>query len=203
MRCKPGLHRSASASDLWQHPSPAQARARVARKLGRLAWLGLALLACAPATAAEPKSLALMDFELIDEMRQYESAQARRETDRRLVLITSELAQEFARRDMYRVVDPAPAAQLIGKLKASYELRACNGCEIDIGKALGADRVALCWVQKVSNLILNINISVQSVPTGETVYAKSVDIRGNTDEAWLRGVRRLVDNIQERNQHLR
>ncbi len=203
MRCKPVPHRSASASDLWQHPSPAQARARVARKLGRLAWLGLALLAGAPATAAEPKSLALMDFELIDEMRQYESAQARRETDRRLVLITSELAQEFARRDMYRVVDPAPAAQLIEKLKASYELRACNGCEIDIGKALGADRVALCWVQKVSNLILNINISVQSVPTGETVYAKSVDIRGNTDEAWLRGVRRLVDNIQERNQHLR
>ena len=203
MRCKPVLHRSASASDLWQHPSPAQARARVARKLGRLAWLGLALLACAPAAAAEPKSLALMDFELIDEMRQYESAQARRETDRRLVLITSELAQEFARRDMYRVVDPAPAVQLIEKLKASYELRACNGCEIDIGKALGADRVALCWVQKVSNLILNINISVQSVPTGETIYAKSVDIRGNTDEAWLRGVRRLVDNIQERNQHLR
>ena len=203
MRCKPGRRRSASGSDLWQHPSPAQARARVARKLGRLAWLGLALLACAPATAVEPKSLALMDFELIDEMRQYESAQARRETDRRLVLITSALAQEFARRDMYRVVDPAPAAQLIEKLKASYELRACNGCEIDIGKALGADRVALCWVQKVSNLILNINISVQSVPTGETVYAKSVDIRGNTDEAWLRGVRRLVDNIQERNQHLR
>lgn len=203
MRCKPGLRRSASRWDLWQHPSPAQARARVARKLGRLGWLGLALLACTPAMAAEPKSLALMDFELIDEMRQYESAQARRETDRRLVLITSELAQEFARRDMYRVVDPAPAAQLIEKLKASYELRACNGCEIDIGKALGADRVALCWVQKVSNLILNINISVQSVPTGETVYANSVDIRGNTDEAWLRGVRRLVDNIQERNQHLR
>ena len=144
-----------------------------------------------------------MDFELIDEMRQYESVQGRRETDRRLVLITSELAKEFARRDMYRVVDPAPAAQLIEKLKASYELRACNGCEIDIGKALGAERVALCWVQKVSNLILNINIRVESVPTGETLYSRSVDIRGNTDESWLRGVRRLVDNIQERNQHLR
>ena len=204
MRCKPGPRCSASGSDLWQHPSPAQARARVARKLGRLlAGLGLALLACAPATAAEPKSLALMDFELIDEMRQYESAQARRETDRRLALITSELAMEFARRGMYRVVDPAPAAQLIEKLKASFELRACNGCEIDIGKALGAERVGLCWVQKVSNLILNINIEVHGVATGDTVYAKSVDIRGNTDEAWLRGVRRLVDNIQDRNYHLR
>ena len=144
-----------------------------------------------------------MDFELIDEMREYESAQGRRENDRRLALITSELAKEFTGRGMYRVIDPTPAAQLIEKLKASYELRACNGCEIDIGKALGADRVALCWVQKVSNLILNINIDVRSVATGATLYAKSVDIRGNTDEAWLRGVRRLVDNIQERNQHMR
>jgi hypothetical protein len=41
------------------------------------------------------------------------------------------------------------------------------------------------------------------VATGETVYAKSVDIRGNTDETWLRGVRRLVDNIEERRHHLR
>ena len=92
---------------------------------------------------------------------------------------------------------------MIERLKASYALRACNGCEIDIGKALGAERIALCWVQKVSNLILNVNIEVRSVATGETVYVKSVDIRGNTDETWLRGVRRLVDNIEERRHHLR
>jgi hypothetical protein len=58
-------------------------------------------------------------------------------------------------------------------------------------------------VQKVSNLILNINVEVRSVATGETLYVKSVDIRGNTDETWLRGLRRLVENIQERNYHLR
>jgi Protein of unknown function (DUF2380) len=168
-----------------------------------MAGIGFALLACAPATGAEPRSLAVMDFELIDEMRQYETAQARQDTDRRLELITSELVREFRKRGMYRVVDNAPAAQLVAKLKASYDLRACNGCELDIGKALGADRVAICWVQKVSNLILNINIEVHGVSTGDTLYAKSVDIRGNTDEAWLRGVRRLVDNIQERNHHTR
>ena len=168
-----------------------------------IALLTLAGLACAQATAAEPKSLALMDFELIDEMRSFASEQARREVDRRVVLITNELAKELESRGMYRVLDRAPAAQLIERFKASYELRACNGCEIDIGKALGAERIALCWVQKVSNLILNINIEVRSVATGETVYAKSVDIRGNTDDTWLRGLRRLVDNIQERNHHLR
>ena len=123
--------------------------------------------------------------------------------DRRLGLITAELAKELQARGMYRVLDQAPAAQLIEKLRASYELRQCNGCEIDIGKALGAERIALCWVQKVSNLILNINVEVRNVATGDTVYAKSVDIRGNTDEAWLRGVRRLVDNIEERGHQLR
>ncbi len=144
-----------------------------------------------------------MDFELIDEMRSFASEQMRRDDERRLRLITAELAEELQARGMYRVLDQAPAAPLIEKLRASYELRQCNGCEIDIGKALGAERIALCWVQKVSNLILNINVEVRNVARGDMVYAKSVDIRGNTDEAWLRGVRRLVDNIQERNHHLR
>jgi len=178
--------------------------ASAAARLGPyLAGIAFALLAGAAASAAEPKSLAVMDFELIDEMRQYESEQGRRDTDRRLAFITAELVRQFRSRGMYRVVDNAPAAPLIEKLRASYDLRACNGCELDIGKALGVDRVALCWVQKVSNLILNIDIEVHAVPTGETVYAKSVDIRGNTDEAWLRGVRRLVDNIEDRGHHTR
>ena len=137
----------------------------------------LAALVCGPAGAAQPKSLALMDFELIDDMRDFASEQARSEVDRRLVLITAELAKELERRGMYRVLDG--------------------------DKAAGAERIARCWVQKVSNLILNINIEVRSVATEETVFATSVDIRGNTDETWLRGVRRLVDNIQERNHHLR
>jgi Protein of unknown function (DUF2380) len=170
-------------------------------RLIALAWLAGVL--CATASAAEPKSLALLDFELIDEMRAYESSKASEELNRRLGLITVELARELERRGMYRVLDRAPAAALIERLRASYDLRACNGCEIDIGKALGADRVAVCWVQKVSSLILNINIEVRNVATGDTVYAKSVDIRGNTDESWLRGVRRLVDNIEEREHHLR
>jgi hypothetical protein len=139
--------------------------------------LAFAWLACAQASAAEPKSLALMDFELVDDMRDFASEQARQEVDRRLVLITAELAKELERRGMYRVLDR--------------------------GGAPGAERIARCWVQKVSNLILNINIEVRSAATDEIVYVKSVDIRGNTDETWLRGVRRLVDNIQERNQHLR
>jgi hypothetical protein len=151
----------------------------------------LGAMACGPADAAQPKSLALPEFGLIDAMRELSSEEARRETDRRLALVGAELARQLEARGMYRV------------LKSSHEPLGCNGCEIDIAKALGAERVALCWVQKVSNLILNLNIEVKSVATEETVYAKSVDIRGNTDESWLRGVRRLVDNIEERTHHSR
>ena len=51
-----------------------------------------------------------------------------------------------------------------------------------------------CWVQKVSNLILNLNIEVRDAATDQPVYASSVDIRGNTDESWLRAVDWLVRN---------
>jgi len=159
--------------------------------LYKSALVALGMVVCVQAHAAEPKSLALPQFGLIDAMRELSSEEARRETDRRLALVSAELARQLELRGMHRV------------LKSSHEPLGCNGCEIDVAKALGAERVALCWVQKVSNLILNLNIEVLSVATGETVYAKSVDIRGNTDESWLRGVRRLVDNIEARNHHLR
>src|SRR5437879_9011005 len=97
-----------------------------------IALLAFAGLACAQAGAAEPKSLALMDCELIDDMRPFASEQARREGDQRIVLITAELAKELEGRGMYRVVDRRSAA--------------------------GAGRIARCSVQKVSDLILHIEI---------------------------------------------
>src|SRR5713101_887795 len=97
----------------WQHPARIPTGAEVGRRLGRLlAPLAFAGLACAQASAAEPKSLALMDFELIDDLRSFSSEQARREVDRRLVLVTTELAKELERRGMYRVLDRALAARL-------------------------------------------------------------------------------------------
>ena len=97
---------------------------------------------------------------LIDDMREYATADARRDDDRRLALASAELSKELERR----------------------------------GMAPGPGDVSRCWVQKVSNLILNINVEVRS-EAGATRYRGSVDIRGNTDESWLRGVRRLAENL--------
>ena len=57
---------------------------------------------------------------------------------------------------------------------------------------VGADYAVLGWVQKVSNLILNINLQIREVATGRLVKAGSADIRGNTDESWSRGLRYLL-----------
>jgi hypothetical protein len=49
-------------------------------------------------------------------------------------------------------------------------------------------------VQKVSDLILNINVYMADVAAGKLVFVHSVDIRGNTDESWTRGITYLVKN---------
>ena len=160
------------------------------------------------ATAAEtvsrsPKSAAVMDFELVNEMRDYETEASRAAQTQRLTLISDALRQEFDQRGMYRIIDNTAAAKLIADQKTQQDLRNCNGCELDIGRALGADVIILSWVQKVSNLILNVNIEVKDVASGITLYTKSVDLRGNTDKSWLRGIHYMVDSIAEKKQYLR
>ncbi|MGF6306682.1 hypothetical protein ABIB82_000829 [Bradyrhizobium sp. i1.8.4] len=49
-------------------------------------------------------------------------------------------------------------------------------------------------VQKVSNLILNTNLYLRDVHTGQLVAAVSADMRGNTDESWSRATDYLVRN---------
>ena len=47
-------------------------------------------------------------------------------------------------------------------------------------------------MQKVSNLILNENVYINETQTGGVYFGQSVDIRGNTDESWVRGIRYLL-----------
>ena len=93
-------------------------------------------------------------------------------------------------RDHFQLVDVGPVRD---RLAGVDSIRGCNGCELDLARQLGAQQVAYGWVQKVSNLILNVNLVVEEVSTGRTLRAESVDIRGNTDESWSRGLRYLLN----------
>lgn len=85
-------------------------------------------------------------------------------------------------------VDLTPIAQQA----QGIDLRSCGGCEMDMARKVGATISVTGWVQKVSNLILNINVVARDVTTGKVISAGSVDIRGNTDESWSRGLSYLV-----------
>ncbi len=94
---------------------------------------------------------------------------------------------DFQRRA--RLVDVGPAAKQIADAGHLY---GCNRCAIAIAGSLGADLALTGTVQKVSNLILNINIYLDDVATKKRLLVASVDIRGNTDESWSRGLSYLV-----------
>ena len=46
----------------------------------------------------------------------------------------------------------------------------------------------------------NINIQINDVASGQPVLNKSVDIRGNTDASWERGIRYMVRSMEEKGQ---
>jgi Protein of unknown function (DUF2380) len=62
------------------------------------------------------------------------------------------------------------------------------------GGRIGAELAITGTVQKVSNLILNMNIYVRDASSGATIAAMSADMRGNTDESWSRTLDWLVRN---------
>lgn len=146
-----------------------------------------ALLICAPAHAVEQvPRVAVFDFELVNTS---PAPSTPKELDR-LLRLGDQLRQGLAERGRYDVVDDGPVRD---KLAGRASIRACNGCELDYARDLKADYAAYGWVQKVSDLILNINVVIEDATTGRRVHADSVDIRGNTDESWSRGLRYLLN----------
>jgi len=149
------------------------------------------------AHGAQLKTIAILDFDLVDDQRELSPATVEYQ---RLDAIRDQLQVEFAKNGLYRIVDRAPAAELIKMHQSKSQLHECNGCELNIARALHADRVLIGWVQKVSNLILNINIQIEDVATGAVLLNKSVDLRGNTDETWRRGISFLVKSMVDKSQ---
>ncbi len=137
-----------------------------------------------PAAAQALPELAVFDFSLTNTS----PAATTPEEIARLQRLDQQLRDGL--RGHFTLVDVAPVRD---KLMRVDSIRGCNGCELDLARQLGAQQVAYGWVQKVSNLILNVNLVVEDAATGKTLRADSVDIRGNTDESWTRGLRYLLN----------
>ena len=149
----------------------------------RIGFTLLAVVLAGPAAAEGLPRLAVFDFNLNNTS----PAASTPEELARLRRLDAQLRDGLQSR--YALVDTAPVQ---GQLDRVDSIRGCNGCELAMARQLGAEQVAYGWVQKVSNLILNVNLVVEDAATGRTLHADSVDIRGNTDESWTRGLRYLL-----------
>ncbi|WP_051180434.1 DUF3280 domain-containing protein [Caballeronia insecticola] len=140
-----------------------------------------------------PQSIAMPDCTLIDDNAAYNDAQTNRTQAERLAMTSAALRDDVQQRGLFRVADNDQARDLIASLQGAQDLSACNGCELRVAKQLGTSRVGVCWVQKISNLILNINLRVEDAASGKMLFQRSVDMRGNTDQSWRRAAKALVD----------
>ena len=160
-------------------------RIRASRRRGAAACL-LLLLGSATAVAAE--KVAVFDAELYDTS----GEGVREDQQKRLAMIGERLRAALRESDRYEVVDTAP---LRTRLAEGPALRTCATCAPDAAAELGADLALMTTVHKVSNLILSITMALREAsPSGETRAVHSAEIRGNTDESWLRGVGWLLRN---------
>lgn len=152
----------------------------------------------AGADEAQPPTLAFLGFELQDE--QPDPAHDA-EHRARLALIDRQMSAGLQQLGLYRVLDLAPAQRQIAQARAENEfLYRCNQCLGPVGQALDTSLVGLGWVQRIGNLILNLNIEIRDVRSDRQVLTKSVDIRGDNDRSWQHGVAYMLRDMAERRQ---
>ncbi len=162
-----------------------------------LIGLALACLGPAPvlAQAPAPASIVVLPTDLQDDHENPDTVAAQK---LRLTAVPPRIAEQLTERGLYRVLDIAPAKAVVDQSLATQAfLYRCTDCATRIGKAAGADLVMVTWVQKVSELILNLNVEVIRVSDGRSLLTRSVDMRGNTDIAWDRGARYLVKQLAD------
>ncbi|MBX9933261.1 MAG: DUF3280 domain-containing protein [Methylobacterium sp.] len=148
----------------------------------------LAVTALAATIArAEPPKAAVFDFQFANV-----GAQPPTQADYdRLGPLSDQLRSLLQESGRYTIVSTDPVK---GEVEKGSDLRRCNGCADEYARKLGADVAITAEVQKVSNLILNINVYVKDLRVNEQEKSYSVDIRGDNDVSFDRGLKYLVKN---------
>jgi hypothetical protein len=152
-------------------------------------WPALALAALDGPLLAGGK-VAFLGITFIDTSTEGAYNGIRADETARIPLLQDEVRARFMQEGFDVLSTEAIAVELANTVNPAD----CYGCDLRMAAKLGADYVLVGEVQKVSNLILSMNLVMRDVATGEMVRGQSVDIRSNTDETWLRGMRYILKN---------
>ncbi|MCD2472477.1 DUF3280 domain-containing protein [Jiella sp. MQZ9-1] len=136
---------------------------------------------------AAAQKVAVFDFELIDSSLEGSMMGDDAAQDARLKRMAPMLREDIGALPGYEIVDIQPVEKQAG----DANLQSCGNCALRFAGQIGADVAVVGTVQKVSNLILNINAYAFDIKSGKTIARGSADIRSNTDESWDRGLQYL------------
>lgn len=153
-------------------------------RLITLLFLGFA----SAATAGEKVAffgLTMLDDSLQGEVEGEDPEQAAR------ITMLEEIVRDRFLAEGYELLDITPVQSDLDRIVNPAK---CYGCDTRMATDLGADFSLVGEVQKVSNLILAMNLQLRDAATGDLVRGGVVDIRSNTDESWQRGMRYILKN---------
>ena len=152
-----------------------------------LGWLAV------PLARAAPAPIAVFPFQLLDTSGEGGSpAQAAR-----LAEATKQLASVLQKTGRYAPVDLAGRAGEIAALQPPDE---CGECWAKVAKSAGATLMVLPSVHKVSTLISLMTLWFADVDTMKYTARVSGQIRGDTTEAYNRGIDFLVTQELDKTQ---
>jgi len=167
--------------------------------IGRGCMVALTVLAffgaASPVFAEEAApTLAILPFEIEDTSGETGAA------DRHAAMLANATAiagEEIARRGLFSVLSEGKVSEAVALVNSGTHLRRCNGCELEIAKRADARYVLIGWVYKVSTLVLTFHVDIKDAATGETVYARVFDFRGDNEKAYAHAVHTMARSLEE------
>ena len=152
--------------------------------LTKAAAAALLCLLARAAAADEPAKIAVFPFEIFDT-----SGEDAKIGQDRISAATNLLARALRDTGHYAPVDLAPYAKEIAGLQRPDE---CGQCWAAVARRAGATLEVLPSVHKVSTLITLMTLWVADLQSMKYVAHVEGQIRGDTDEAYARGIAFLV-----------
>jgi hypothetical protein len=156
---------------------------------GGIAAFTVLLALAASGEAAEKRRILLLDMQFDSSATEGQTKSMEAQDRARLAKVAERLISRFEASADYEVVDAPEVAKEI----ASYNLGACGRCELMLGRKAGADFVMVGSIQKLSAMLMNVQVIVYSVADGGAVAAGAGVIHSNTDADWMRAIDRIAE----------